>query len=129
VARALESVTPADIAGRQRYALLTNEPGGIRNLGNRFAIVANAACKDADEAYLRAALSGACAIERRDDLALLALQGPAAEAALAVVAPEVSGMRFLDVRAVRIAGAECTVSRSGYTGEDGFQISVAAGSR
>ena len=52
VARALESVTPADIAGRQRYALLTNEPGGIRNLGNRFAIVANAACKDADEAYL-----------------------------------------------------------------------------
>lgn len=137
VARALESVTPADAvglkAGRQRYALLTNETGGIRddlmiaNLGDRFVIVVNAACKDADEAHLRTALSGICMIERRDDLALLALQGPAAEAVLAAHAPGVRGMRFLDVRAVRIAGAECLVSRSGYTGEDGFEISVAAG--
>src|SRR5262249_34254584 len=80
VARALETVTPANIvglsAGRQRYALLTNEHGGIRddlmmaNLGDRITIVANAACKDADEVYLRSALSGSCAIERRDDLAL-----------------------------------------------------------
>lgn len=134
VARALESVTPADIAGlktgRQRYALLTNEAGGIRddlmiaNLGDRFVIVANAACKDADEAYLRATLSATCAVERRDDLALLALQGPAAETVLAALAPEASGMRFLDVRMLQVAGVGCTVSRSGYTGEDGFEISV-----
>jgi aminomethyltransferase len=133
-ARALESVVPADIlglaAGRQRYALLLNDDGGIRddlmitNLGDRHVIVANAACKSADEAYLRAALSQACAIERLDDRALLALQGPSAESALAALLPDVRAMRFLDVRAGRLLGMDCVVSRSGYTGEDGFEISV-----
>jgi aminomethyltransferase len=136
VARALETLVPADVvglaAGRQRYALLTNEQGGIRddlmiaNLADRFLIVANAACKDADEAHLRHVLAGRCVIERLDDRALLALQGPAAEAVLAELAPGVAAMRFMDVREVALSGTPCVISRSGYTGEDGFEISVAA---
>jgi aminomethyltransferase len=133
-ARALESIVPMDIVGlapgRQRYALLTNEDGGIRDdlmiarLGEVFFVVANAACKDADESYLRQTLSHACTIERRDDRALLALQGPAAEAALARLVPDVRSMRFMDVRAMEVMNVACTVSRSGYTGEDGFEISL-----
>ena len=113
-ARALESLVPVDIVGlaqgRQRYALLTNEQGGIRddlmiaNLGDRYLIVDNAACKDADEAYLRPALAERCDIERLDDRALLALQGPAAEAVLAAFFPAVTAMRFMDIRALRLLG-------------------------
>ena len=95
--------------GRQRYALLLNDNGGIRddlmiaNLGDRHIIVANAACKDDDESYLRAALAGELRIKLLDDRALLALQGPLAENALAELMPDVREMRFLDVRAVRAA--------------------------
>lgn len=133
-ARALESVVCAGIlglaTGRQRYALLLNDNGGIRddlmiaNLGDRHIIVANAACKDIDESYLRAALSGSCEVKSLDDRALLALQGPLAEDVLADLMPDVHGMRFLDVRTVRALGMDCIVSRSGYTGEDGFETSI-----
>ena len=135
-ARALESIVPMDIVGlapgRQRYALLTNEDGGVRDdlmiarLGEVFLVVANAACKDADESYLRQTVSPTCTIERLDDRALLALQGPAAEAALARLVPDVRSMRFMDVRAMEVMNVACTVSRSGYTGEDGFEISLPA---
>ena len=136
VARALESVVPMDIVGlapgRQRYALLTNEHGGIRDdlmiarLGDRFFIIANAACKDADEVYLREAMFHACTIERIEDRALVALQGPGAEAALAELAPDVRSMRFMDFRTTDVMNVACFVSRSGYTGEDGFEISLPA---
>ena len=133
-ARALESVVPMDVLGiergRQRYALLTNDQGGIRDdlmiakLDDHLLIVANAACKDADEIYLREMLSNQCEIVRHDDRALLALQGPLAEAVLTEFIPDVRSMRFMDVRSVKIMGADSVVSRSGYTGEDGFEISV-----
>jgi aminomethyltransferase len=133
-ALALERLVPVDILGlaegRQRYALFTSEAGGIlddlmvANRGDHLLLVVNAACKDADEAHLRAHLGDACEIERLDGRALLALQGPEAGSVLAAMAPESTGMRFMDVRALSLAGAECIVSRSGYTGEDGFEISV-----
>lgn len=136
-ARALERLVPADIVGlahgRQRYALFTDEAGGIlddlmvANCGSRLFLVVNASRKEADEAHLRARLSGDCTIERLADRALLALQGPQAENVLASVAPGVRAMRFMDVIACDWNGAALVVSRSGYTGEDGFELSVPAG--
>jgi len=136
VAAALERLIPADIVGlppgRQRYGVLTNDEGGIlddlmvSNCGDSLVIVVNASRKHADEARLREHLPASCILERRDDLALLALQGPAAEQALSGIDSSVAGMQFLDVRALTFKNAPCVVSRSGYTGEDGFEISVPA---
>jgi len=133
-AMALERLVPVDVlglpVGRQRYALFTDEAGGIlddlmiTNRGDHLFLVVNAACKDADEAHMRAHLSDVCEIERLDGRALVALQGPQAGAVLASLAPESAAMRFMDVRNLTLAGADCIVSRSGYSGEDGFEISV-----
>jgi aminomethyltransferase len=136
VARALEGLVPQDILGlargRQRYALFTNEIGGIlddlmvSNFGDHLFLVVNAACKDADEAHLRAKLSDVCVIEPLANRALLALQGPKAESVLAKYCVDAPKMHFMDAGPRRIAGFDCFVSRSGYTGEDGYEISVPA---
>lgn len=135
-AKALETLVPVDIidlpVGMQRYALFTNEQGGIlddlmvANLGNdTLMLVVNAACKDQDLAHLQQHLSGRCTIEALfDSRALLALQGPAAVTVLARLAPEVAQMTFMQFASVKLLGVDCYVSRSGYTGEDGFEISV-----
>lgn len=135
-ALALERLVPQDIlaipAGRQRYAQFTNGTGGIlddlmvANFGSHLFLVVNAACKAEDEALLRANLSDACVVEPLADRALIALQGPKAESVLAKLCADAPDMRFMDAGPRRVGGIECYVSRSGYTGEDGFEISVPA---
>jgi len=134
-ALALEKLVPVDIlglkAGRQRYGFFTDENGGIlddlmiTNRGDHLLVVVNAACKDADVAHMKANLGDTCDVELLDR-ALLALQGPKAEAVLASLSPDIASMKFMDVRDATIAGIACIVSRSGYSGEDGFEISVPA---
>ena len=136
-ALALETLVPVNILGlgegRQRYALFTNPDGGIMddlmvaNRGNHLFLVVNAACKAADIAHLRAHLSDVCDIEEVTDRALIALQGPDAEAAFAKLVPGVAQMRFMDVAILDWNGVELWISRSGYTGEDGYEISVPSG--
>lgn len=133
-AAALESLVPIDVIDLglncQRYAMFTNEQGGIlddlmvSNAGDSLFVVVNAACKQQDIAHLRKHLAGRCTIEELADRSLLALQGPTAGAVMARLAPETAKMIFMYTAKVKLVGVECFVSRSGYTGEDGFEISV-----
>lgn len=133
--RSLERALPVDFAawahGLQRYSLLLNERGGIDDdlmltrLEGEVALVVNASCKAKDLARLRALCPG-IAFEPLDD-ALLTLQGPRAEEALAALEPALARLGFMRAERYRLQGETCLVTRSGYTGEDGFEISVAAG--
>ena len=133
VARAMEALVPVSVLGlaegRQRYAMFTNEQGGIlddlmlANRGDHLFVVVNAACKDADIAHMKDGLPG-CEVEEITDRALLALQGPKAESVLARHVSGVANMRFMDVAVMDSDFGELWISRSGYTGEDGFEVSV-----
>ena len=134
VALALETLVPADIAGlaegRQRYGLFTNDQGGvlddlmIANKGDHLFLVVNAACVDQDIAHLRQLESAGISVQPVTDRALLALHGPEAEAVLDRLVPGVAAMKFMDVAEFDWQGVTLWVSRSGYTGEDGYEISV-----
>ncbi len=140
-ARALETLVPADILnlkpGQQRYSQFLDPAGGILDdlmiarsadpgEDGRLMLIVNASTKEADAAHLEAHLPAGVRLERADDRALLALQGPAAGAVLARLAPPSEALGFMTARAMPVAGIDAHVSRSGYTGEDGFEISVGA---
>ena len=136
----MESLVPVDIidlpAGKQRYALFTNEEGGIlddlmvtnysTDTEENLYVVVNAACKEQDIAHMQAHLPEGVELELLDDRALVALQGPAAAEVMKRFCPETADMVFMDSRKLAVEGIECFISRSGYTGEDGFEISIPA---
>jgi aminomethyltransferase len=136
-AGALEQLVPGDLLGlqpgRQRYTLLTNEAGGIvddlmvANIAeDRLFLVVNASRKAGDFTHIAANLPSAVRLQEHEDRALLALQGPAAATVIARISPDAAQLPFMGVAAVTLAGIHCLVSRSGYTGEDGFELSVPA---
>jgi aminomethyltransferase len=140
---AFEEVTPSDFIGlkpgKQRYSVLLNRAGGIiddlmaaRPISSDgtgddgLFVVVNGACKDNDFKVIDDELAGQVRIERLEDRALMALQGPKAAEVLAAHAPEAAAMVFMDARMFNAFGTDLIVSRSGYTGEDGYEISVPA---
>lgn len=138
-AAAMEGMVPGDLQGlapgQQRYTQFLNDKGGILDdlmvtrageaLGHDgLFIVVNAACKDADFARMERTLAGKAELERIEDRALVALQGPQAAAVLARFAEGVDTMPFMSAKRVAVAGVDCLVSRSGYSGEDGYEISI-----
>ena len=135
-AAALETLVPVDViglpVGKQRYALFTNSSGGILDdlmiarRPNDLLVIVNAACKEADTRHLVAHLSHRCQVIPLPERALLALQGPRAVNALSRLADGVSKLTFMTGAHFELVGADCFVTRSGYTGEDGFEISVPA---
>ncbi|PKA38998.1 glycine cleavage system protein T [Rhizobium sullae] len=134
-ALALESLVPVDILGlaegRQRYGFFTDENGGIlddlmiAHLDDHLFVVVNAACKEADVAHMQKHIGDRCDITLLDR-ALVALQGPRAVDVLAELWADVAAMKFMDVRHCRLHDVSCLVSRSGYSGEDGYEISIPA---
>ena len=137
-AAAFESLMPVDVidlpVGKQRYGLLLNDEGGIiddlmffnrdyANGGDIFVIV-NGACKVGDMAHIQAKIGQRCQVIPMPEMALLALQGPQAVTALARLAPGVAELVFMTGGRFSVAGCDCFITRSGYTGEDGFEISV-----
>ncbi|MEJ1995047.1 MAG: glycine cleavage system aminomethyltransferase GcvT [Limibacillus sp.] len=134
----IEELMPGEIQalapGRTRYSQLTNERGGIlddlmvtrRAEGEGLYIVVNAACKEQDFAHIEEALAGRARLTRLEDRALLALQGPEAVNVLEPLAPGAAGLVFLEQQPLSVDGIDCLVSRSGYSGEDGYEISVPA---
>jgi aminomethyltransferase len=140
-ATALEALVPADLLnlapGQQRYSQLLNEEGGIIDdlmvtrpvsaaEDGRLLLVVNASRKEVDYAHLKARLPAGVGLEPATERALLALQGPTALAVMRALSPAAAGLAFMTGANVRLGGIDCHVSRSGYTGEDGFEISVAA---
>jgi len=141
---AFEEVVPGDYIGlkpgKQKYSVLLNRSGGIIDdlmagrptdietgeVADGLFVVVNGACKDNDFKVIDAELAGQVTIERLEDRALLALQGPKAIEVMTRHAPAVATMVFMDIRLVKAFGVDCIISRSGYTGEDGFEISVPA---
>ena len=136
-AAAFETLMPVDVldlpVGKQRYGLLLNDEGGIiddlmffRMAQGELFVIVNGACKVGDIAHIQERIGQRCQVIPMPDQALLALQGPQAAAVLARLAPGVDKLVFMTGGHFDIAGAQCFVTRSGYTGEDGFEISVPA---